>query len=171
MLRSARLGVAPAAGTGGAAADEVQTAGVAGPNLLGEMALDGASYSTAYQTISLPAKAQSFRLSYWYWTGTDATSGNGDFQRVLLLRPGTYTLLKTLTKSLSNSGDWRRAEFDLSAYAGQSVVVYFEVYNDNTSAAPRTWLYVDDVSVTTCAVNSSVLGGGGSGLWLPLIMQ
>ena len=98
-------------------------------------------------------------------------AGNGDFQRVLLLRPGTYTLLKTLTKSLLNLGEWRLAEFDLSAYAGQSVVVYFEVYNDNTAAAPRTWMYVDDVSVTTCTESGGMPGDNSFELWLPLIIQ
>ena len=40
--------------------------------------------------------------------------------------------------------------FDLTPYRGQSVVVYFEVYNDNTAAAPRAWMYVDDVSAQAC---------------------
>jgi hypothetical protein len=168
--RSARLGIAPVAGGAGVAGDAAAPA--AGErNLLGELAVDAASYSTAYQTMSLPAGAQTLRLRYWYWTGTDATAGNADFQRVLLLKPGTYGVLKTLSKSLSNGGEWRQGELDLSPYAGQSVVLYFEVYNDNTAASPRTWMYVDDVSMSTCAESYRALGGANFELYLPLILQ
>ncbi len=89
-------------------------------------------------------------MRFWHRPGTQATTGNGDFQRVLLLKPGTYAVVKTLTKMLTNSNTWHEARFDLAPYRGQSLVLYFEVYNDDIAAGPRTWMYVDDVEVISC---------------------
>ena len=91
---------------------------------------------------------------------------------MLLLRPGTYGILATLMKSLSNANDWQPATFDLSAYRGQSVVLYFEVYNDDIAAGPRTWMFVDDASVRVCstAANLGATTGMQPAVWLPLIM-
>jgi hypothetical protein len=117
-------------------------------NLMGEMAPLGATYSTGYQTIAVPADATSARLRFWYKLGTYAPSG--DFQRVLLLEPGSYRLIKELRRWLEGGHTWREATFDLSAYRGRGLVVYFEVYNDNTGPEGRTWMFVDDVSVEAC---------------------
>ena len=153
--RSARLGVAPSAYATG----EIDTEAPSGlyqesdRNLLGELAPLGASYSTVYQTLSIPTGAGSVTLTYSYQPGTQAAGG--DFQRVLLLKPGSYAVLKTLMKTLSNAGGWQQSRFDLSGYRGQSVVVYFEVYNDDVSSGPRTWMFVDDVSIQACNASTS----------------
>ena len=154
-VRSARLGVAPAAYAAGEAGAEPQPALLSGSerNLLGEIAPLGASYSTVYQTVSIPAGANSVTLTYWYKPGTQATGS--DFQRVMLLKPGSYAVLKTLMKTLGHAGEWQPSSFDLSGYRGQSVVVYFEVYNDDVSSGPRTWMFVDDVSIQACSTSSS----------------
>ncbi len=154
-IRSARLGIVPSALKIGEIDPEGTPRLRRGPerNLLGELAADGASYSTVYQTVTIPADPGAVTLTFWYRPGTQATAG--DFQRALLLRPGSYALLKVLMKTLSNADGWQQASFDLSAYRGQSVVLYFEVYNDDVSGWPRTWLFVDDVSLRACrnAVN------------------
>ena len=153
--RSARLGVAP----GAYAAGEIGTQAPSelhretDRNLLGELAPLGASYSTVYQMVSVPAGAGSVTLTYWYQPGTQATGG--DFQRVMLLQPGSYAVLKTLMKTLNGVSEWQQSRFDLSGYRGQSVVVYFEVYNDDVSSGPRTWMFVDDVSIQTCNTSTS----------------
>ena len=154
--RSARLGIAPSAYAAGESALMIPAELPPGPerNLLGELAAAGASYSTVYQTVSIPADAASATLTFWHKPGTQATSG--DFQRVLLLRPTTYAVLQVLMKTLKNSESWLQARFDLSSYRGQSVVIYFEVYNDNVSSSPRTWLFVDDVSVQSCRTGLAV---------------
>jgi hypothetical protein len=154
-VRSARLGVAPTAYAAGEVGAEPALALLSGPerNLLGEIAPLGASYSTVYQTVSIPAGANSVTLTYWYRPGTQATGS--DFQRVMLLKPGSYAVLKTLMKTLSHAGEWQQSSFDLSGYRGQSVVVYFEVYNDDVSSGPRTWMFVDDVSIQACSTSSS----------------
>ncbi len=154
-VRSARLGVVPSVLAAGANDPKGPPRLRPGPerNLLGELAVDGASYSTVYQTVTIPADAGTATLTFWYRPGTQAKTG--DFQRVLLLRPSSYALLKVLLKTLSNAGGWQQASFDLSAYRGQGVVLYFEVYNVDVSSGPHTWMFLDDVSLRTCRSTSS----------------
>jgi hypothetical protein len=172
--RSMRLGSTPSGASGAAAllplASEV--------NLMGEVAAAGASYSTGYQTVSIPRDGNSM-LRFWLRPGSQATSGNGDWQRVLILRPVTYTTIATVYRRLASSSEWVPVAFDLSPYRGQSVVVYFEVYNDNLTSAPRSWMYVDDVGVANCPAGTGGPGdlgtpappGGPLQLqWLPAVL-
>lgn len=92
-------------------------------NLPGEIAPAGATFSSAYQTISVPWDATAATLSFWYKPGTAAT-GN-DYQRVMLLEPGSYAPIATLLRVLEGDGVWKWASFDLSAYRGRSLVLYF----------------------------------------------
>ncbi len=117
-------------------------------NLLGEAAPDNASFSAVHQTLSIPANAGSITLSFFYKPGSQAS--DGDYQRVMLLNPDGYTYIATLMQVLENADSWRRATFDLTPYRGRQVVLYFEVFNDNISAGPRTWMFLDDVSVAGC---------------------
>ena len=175
--RSVRLGVVPAGATAagiepsaGLAAQDAPPTAAPARNLLGELAPDGASYSTAYQTLAIPATAETVTLILWRRPGTQATGS--DFQRALLLKPGSYAVIKTLFKTLTHTTAWQRAEYDLTPYRGQSIVLYFEVYNDDTSAGPRTWLYVDDVSVQACAAAPARSGAPARPrAWLPLLIQ
>ncbi|RME85556.1 MAG: hypothetical protein D6775_02500 [Caldilineae bacterium] len=116
--------------------------------LWGKLVVQGDTYSTIYQTISIPGNAESVTLDFWYKPHSQANSN--DWQRVMLLKPGTYTTIKKLMKVLENDGVWKHASFDLTAYKGKSVVLYFEVYNNSTGSSGRTWMYVDDVSVLAC---------------------
>jgi len=70
---------------------------------------------------------------------------------------------------LQNASTWRQASFDLSPYRGQTLVLYFEVYNDDTAAGPRAWLFLDDVSIQSCPM-LPVAPAGGPRAWLPLIL-
>ena len=153
--RSARFGLAPTdCGVGiadcGSVIDARQSA-TCRINLLGEIAPENASFSSGYQTVSIPASACSSTstLTFWYKPGTEATEG--DYQRVMLLDPDGYSYIATLLRVLEHSSIWQQARFDLMPYRGRSVVLYFEVYNDNVSAGPRTWMFLDDVSVQACA--------------------
>jgi hypothetical protein len=141
-LRSARLGLLPGAQ---AAAQEP---GRVERNLLGEDLPAGATFSSAYQTISIPTDARSVSLRFWWKPGTTDTAN--DFQRVLLLEPGTYRLVSVVMVTLENSPTWQELVFDLSVYRGRSVVLYFETYNDSAEAATRTWMFLDDVRVEVC---------------------
>jgi len=147
--RSARLGVTPAAAAApGSRAAEGEKRGEQERNLLGEAAPAGGSYSTAYQMMVIPASAESVTLSFWYRPGSQGTAG--DWQRSLLLN-ADYTYLATLMHGLENSAEWRPQSFDLTPYRDRTVVLYFEVYNDDIASSPLAWLYLDDVSVQACA--------------------
>ena len=56
------------------------------------------------------------------------------------------TILATVMDISSNSGVWTHKTFDLIPFAGRTVWVYFNVYNDGWGYR-RTWMYVDDASV------------------------
>ncbi|MGQ9516673.1 MAG: golvesin C-terminal-like domain-containing protein, partial [Anaerolineae bacterium] len=48
----------------------------------------------------------------------------------------------------SNAGVWLEKTYDLMRWRGQRIWVHFEVRNDGDGA--RSWMYVDDVTVTVC---------------------
>ena len=103
------------------------------------------SYSSAEQTIAIPAEATAARLSFWIYP-VSAARRPGDLQYVLLLdEKGTY---RRLVWELTNASGWQRREFSLNAYRGQQVTVRFGVKNDGDGA--RTAMYVDDVSLLLC---------------------
>ena len=131
--RAARFGILPVGQAASNLPDGVTLApGAPERNLLGELAPLGGSFSSGYQTISIPADAANATLTFWYYPATNAVSG--DYQRVMLLQPGTYAVIQTLMQKLENDRAWKQASFDLSAYRGRSVVLYFEVFNDSTTA-------------------------------------
>ncbi len=76
--RSARLGLVPGARIA------AKTPGQIERTLLGEAMPEGATISSVYQTVTLPASG-SAALRFWYRPGT-ADAAN-DFQRVLLPNP------------------------------------------------------------------------------------
>ena len=158
--RSLRLGLLPAAGLA------LDAAAVGPPhvesNLLGETAPSGATYSTAHQTVSLPAGAASLVLTYWRLPGTTAAAG--DWQRLLLLKPGSYAVLTTLWRGLQSADTWQATTVDLTPYRSQTVVLYFEVYNNSTTAADRSWLFVDDVSLIACSSPAGIDPAANTGL-------
>ncbi len=137
--RSARLGLLPGAAAARAGAEI---------NLLGELAPTAGTYSDMYQSIRIPASAAHARLSFWYRPFSQDRSH--DVQRVLLLEPSTYRVLAVVLQTAEEGGIWRRAGYDLGSLAGQEILLYFEVFNDSTAASGRTWMYVDDVSVSAC---------------------
>jgi hypothetical protein len=106
---------------------------------------DRRAYSSAYQRVTIPANAVSAVLTAQTWRGT--ADGSGDRQEILLLNT-RYGLLRTLQRNLGGDSAWQSVRFDLTAYRGQSVVVYFNVYNDGDGR--RSWMYVDDAALQVC---------------------
>ncbi|MCB0052106.1 MAG: hypothetical protein KDE24_21470, partial [Caldilinea sp.] len=73
-----------------------------------------------------------------------ATDGVDAREALLLNNSAGY--LATLERAKTPGDDtWRQRSFDLSAYAGQRVIVYFNVYNDGRNG--RAWNYLDGVEV------------------------
>jgi hypothetical protein len=135
------------------------------------------SHSSAYQKIHVPANATSVTLTFWARRFTQETPKSGvdptvdlydpaeviegtfdygkgakvqyDWQEVLILQAGCYNWLATLMRDRSNDGAWTQYSYDISTFAGQDIVVYFNVINNGWSGR-RTWMYVDDVQVMAC---------------------
>ena len=108
--------------------------------------------SSLSQTITLPAGSST--LSFWYWpVTTDAIcSGSGcvyDWQEAQIRNTAGVTLASVF-KSNSNAQAWTQVTFDTSAFAGQSIVLWFNVHSDGATPADDTSMYLDDVSLTGC---------------------
>jgi len=110
--------------------------------------LDGYAYSSIYQDVYIPSSATSATLSFWYKPYTEDTSGQ-DVQRVWLYDT-SWSLREKVLEVLSNSGTWTEHTWDVSSYAGQTLRLYFSVYNNQYYYYGRTWMYLDDVSLKYC---------------------
>ncbi len=53
----------------------------------------------------------------------------GDVQEIMLLNT-SYRPLRTLQRGIASDGTWEPVRYDLTAQAGQDVVIYLNVYND-----------------------------------------
>ena len=102
------------------------------------------------QTVAIPSSGKT-TLSFWYWPATadDICSGSGctyDWQEAQVRSTSGQTLASVF-KSNSNSQTWTQVTFDMTPYAGQNVVLWFNVHQDGASAPDDTWMYLDDVSL------------------------
>ena len=108
--------------------------------------------STLSQTITVPSGGTT-SLSFWYRpTTADAIcSGSGcvyDYQEAQIRNTSGQTLASVF-KSNSNSQTWTQVNFNLTPYAGQNVVLYFNVHDDGSVPPDDTSMYLDDVTVTS----------------------
>ncbi len=55
--------------------------------------------------------------------------------------------LATALNACSNSGAWTQVSFDMSAYAGQTVVLWFNDHDDGYPTDP-TYFLLDDVALS-----------------------
>jgi hypothetical protein len=110
---------------------------------------NGDSYG--YQSVDIPAGATSATLSFWYYPQTSDTLPY-DYQEALVLDPNG-NVLATVFHQADNSRVWTQASADLSRFAGQTVLVFFNVHSDGWT--DPTALYIDDVSL--------LAGGSGGG--------
>ncbi len=122
--------------------------------LPGTASTNRSSYSSVRQLITIPATANSAILYWWQWAGTQETPSltpdtRSDRQELLLL--GTdERAVAVVQQSRQTEAGWQQYAADLSNYRGQSLYLYFNVFNDG-NALP-TWLYLDEVTVRACGV-------------------
>lgn len=114
-------------------------------------------YSSIRQLVTIPADAGTVTLRWWHLYGTQeivtAEPGTaGDRQEVLLLLPDERPLA-VVQRVRRNENSWQEEAVDLTAYRGQNVYVYFNVFNDGNSAS--TWMYVDDVQLEVCSTHTT----------------
>ncbi|MCO5211474.1 MAG: hypothetical protein M9936_17415 [Caldilinea sp.] len=104
------------------------------------------AYSTVYQRVTIPATTDQVLLTWWEQPG--GAADGADYREVLLLN-ADYSRLRTVEKSAAaGDGQWQQRSFDLSAFAGRTVVLYFNVYNNGSGA--QQWNHLDDVSLALC---------------------
>lgn len=94
------------------------------------------------QTVTVPTAGS---LSFWVWEGTDDTISYVDQEADILSSSGAT--LTQLYKEAKSTGGWVQKTFDVSAYAGQTVKLYFGV-KGNGYASDYVYMYLDDVSLT-----------------------
>jgi YVTN family beta-propeller protein len=133
------------------------------------------SYSTARQSVTIPAGTTSAVLRYaWYPLSAEPpppasissapalellqalvdgvapqAAFSGDWQYVLLLDPGGRIIPDAPRMwTRSNAQAWQIVSLDLSAQRGRSVEISFGTLNDGDGRSAA--MYVDDVSLTVC---------------------
>jgi hypothetical protein len=125
------------------------------------------SFSSALQRVSIPKDATSADLSFYLYQESDEDTNllipesietvlapsamkrdYGDAQWVLILDQHLREL-ERLVSTRSNEQSWRQYEFDLSAYAGRTVLLYFGTFNNGWDGS--TAMYVDDVVLDICS--------------------
>jgi hypothetical protein len=104
--------------------------------------------SWIYQTISVPTNVQSPTLSFWYWPWTES-SVQYEWQEAQI-RDVNGNELAQIFKTASNAQQWTYVSFDLTPYQGQTIQLYFNVY-ENGGSVP-TYMYLDDVAVAAAPI-------------------
>lgn len=94
------------------------------------------------QTIVVPSSAT---LTFWVYEGTNDSLTYVDQEADV--RSTSGSVLKTLFKEATSTGGWVQRSYSLSAYAGQTVQLYFGV-KANGYASDYVYQYVDDVNVS-----------------------
>ena len=107
------------------------------------------SYSSAWQSATIPSGIKSATLKYWlYPLSVGAVEGSGGDIQLMLILDQNKVEKERLVMIRSNERTWKNYEFDLKKYAGQTIWIYFGVYNNGYSS--NMAMYVDDVSLETC---------------------
>ena len=103
--------------------------------------------SSLYQTVSIPAGATA-SLTYWYWASTNDTISYA-WQEAQIQNTSGTTLAEVM-KVASNTKAWTQVTYNLTAYAGQTIRVYFNAHGNGYSS-DYVYMYLDDVAVTVTA--------------------
>ena len=117
--------------------------------------------SSVAQTVAIPSSGTT-TLKFWYrpTTTDDLCSGSNcvyDWQEAQIRSTSGQTLASVF-KSNSNSQTWTQVSFDMTPYAGQNVVLWFNVHQDSSNPPDDTWMYLDDVSLSQPSVPTAPTG-------------
>ncbi len=103
------------------------------------------SYSSARQTVTIPANAETVTLSFWFYALLN--SATGDYMELVLLTPDGAVLDRPW-RSQNDSRTWNQLRFDLARWRGRTFQIYFNVYNDGRDGTAG--MFLDDVSLSVC---------------------
>jgi photosystem II stability/assembly factor-like uncharacterized protein len=126
--------------------------------------------SAAIQTVTIPISATLAQVNFRAYLATGEAQivtptqslSNGDTQYATVTLAGTPSMSRTLFWSLSNAQAWQRYSFDLTPFAGETIVLRLGVLNDGLGG--QTAMYVDNASLIT-------LGPAGRRAYLPIILK
>ncbi len=96
--------------------------------------------STLTQTVTVPTGAPTLTFSYQPHCKDAITYDQIQMQ----VRSTSGATLATVLNVCSNSGVWTQVSFDLTPYAGQTVVLWFNDHDDGVAVDP-TYFLLDDV--------------------------
>jgi hypothetical protein len=99
--------------------------------------------STLTQTVTVPAGSPT--LSFWYQPHCPDTLTYDQIQ--MQVRSTSGSTLATVMNVCSNSGAWTQVTYGMAAYAGQTVVLWFNDHDDGYPSDP-TYYLLDDVSLS-----------------------
>jgi hypothetical protein len=102
---------------------------------------------TLYQQVSIPSSATSATLGFWLKVTSDETTTTTAYDTLKVqVRNSSGALLATLAtySNLNKGSSYVQRTFDLGAYKGQTVRIYFEGIEGSTVA---TSFIVDDVTL------------------------
>ena len=108
-----------------------------------------ASTDTLYQTVSIPANATQATLTFWLRVASDETSTTTAYDTLKVqLRDSANAVLATLAtySNLNKGSSYVQRSFDVTAYRGKTVRVYF--LGTEGAQVPTSFL-IDDVSLQT----------------------
>lgn len=115
------------------------------------------AYSSMYQTIDVPAAPSGGSLILrWAAYLLSQPADSHDLQ-YMLIRDAQGTLHTIWSGHENRAPDWMGCSFDVAAYAGQQITLYFGVKNDGDNGL--TAMYVDDVSLLLSSEPRTALQG------------
>lgn len=125
---------------------------------------DAESWSAAWQAVTLPAEPDSATLRLAYWPETTDTARDFFEARVL---DQDFNPVAYLVHPIDGWLDarWHTVDFDMSSYAGRTIYLYFNVYNDGQNGNSR--VYLDSVELEVCGGTAGQPGAQVSGLREP----
>lgn len=103
------------------------------------------SYSSIWQTVTIPADARRATLTYWTYPMSRDEFPH-DLHLILLL-DDKFHILGYADQSLADLRQWIPGSYDMTPFAGRTVTLYFGVYNGGGTDRPSA-MYLDDVAVT-----------------------
>jgi hypothetical protein len=110
------------------------------------------SFSSARQGVTIPTAASKVTLSFWVYTMATGAPTT-DYMELVILASDGKTVLDKPWYSRNDSRIWNQMTFDLSAWRGRTIQLYFNVYNDGAGGAAG--MFLDDVSLIACPATTS----------------
>src|SRR5215213_1138090 len=112
--------------------------------------------STLTQSVAIPTGSS--RLTFWYQPHCTDTVTYDQIQAQI--RSTSGATLATALNVCPTGTAWTQVALDTSAYAGQTIVLWFNDHDDGYAGDP-TYFLLDDVAVTSYTPTANVVQNGG----------